>query len=215
MIPPYAVYSAETDAEVHSYELFFDIHPVIRQNEFLQQMGLDRLRIFPKMLRPGFFEELRDCYEAVQNHDGASYAGIQALLRLKLCDMARVSGSHPHSVSTPREQAVIDQLLMYLNSHMAEKFHTADACEVLSVSQSYLCRCANAVMGCSTAQLIARYKLMHARQLLLNPSMTISEAAAAIGYDVYYFSSQFKLHFGMSPSELRAAGKPVDAAVLI
>ena len=39
--------------------------------------------------------------------------------------------------------------------------------------------------------------------LLKNPELSISDVAAAIGYDLFYFSTQFKKAFLVSPSQYR------------
>jgi two-component system response regulator YesN len=47
-------------------------------------------------------------------------------------------------------------------------------------------------------------KLELAKELLMDPSIKISEIARSVGYeDVKYFSQQFKRYYSQTPSEYR------------
>lgn len=203
-VPPYAVYSAKTHEKVNSYELFFNIFPITREQEFLGQFGLTQILRLPALLAPADFDALRSCYAAVQAQQEGSYAELNALLTLLLLRILKAQ----HAVAPTRcvsikEQAVIDRLFAYLDSHLRESVRVEDLCAQLRISQSYLYRCSRNVMNCSTNQIIIRYKMRRAQTLLKNPDLTISEVAAAIGYDPYYFSNQFKKSFLVSPSAYR------------
>jgi two-component system response regulator YesN len=51
---------------------------------------------------------------------------------------------------------------------------------------------------------VLHLRLMHAVQLIENTDLTVSEIADASGfYDVAYFSSYFKKHFGVTPTKYR------------
>lgn len=58
-------------------------------------------------------------------------------------------------------------------------------------------------MGISPSQTIMRYKLRYAQSLLKNQELSIAQVAEGIGMDPYYFSSQFKKQFFLSPSTYR------------
>ncbi len=204
LIPPYAVYNVQTHDGVDSYEVFFNLSPYTREQEFLQQFGLTRVMHFPGLLTPELAEALAGCYSAVQQSSEGGYAQLVALVTLLLAKLIRAQGAPaPVSCQSPREQEVMRRLFAYLDANLSQNVRVADLCAALHVSQSYLYRCSRAVMNCSTQQVVIRYKLRHARTLLKNPEITIGEAAAAIGYDLFYFSSQFKKAFLVSPSEFR------------
>lgn len=203
-VPPYAIYSARTHADVNSYELLFNVFPITREQEFLGQFGLTRILRLPGMLAPADFDLLRETYDAVQARQTGSYAQLNALLSLLLLRILRTRRADaPTRCVSLREQAVIDKLFGYLDAHLSESVRVEDLCAALHVSQSYLYRCSRNVMNCSTNQIIVRYKMRHAQTLLKNPDLTCAEIAAAIGYDPYYFSSQFKKSFLLSPSAYR------------
>lgn len=203
-IPPYTVYSAHTHENVDSYELFFNIHPILREQEFLGKMNLTQITHFPNLLPAQVLQSIRDCYDAVQEKSPGSYAQLQSLLMSLLVRFVRMQNAEGAVPSASlKEQAVIEQLFAYLQEHMAEPVRVDQICEALKVSQSYLYRCSRHIMNCSTAQLITRQKMRHAKTLLKDPSLSIAEVADALGYDSFYFSNQFKKHFHQSPTEYR------------
>ncbi|MDO5297893.1 MAG: AraC family transcriptional regulator [Clostridia bacterium] len=203
-IPPFTVYSAQTHEQVDSYELFFNVYPITREQEFLHQMQLDRTLLFSDLLTPADFSMLGACYTAMQEKREGAYAQLNAILTLLLVRAIRAQGiADISSDISRREQALIDRLFAYLDQHLREPVRVEHLCEALQVSQSHLYRCSKNVMNCSTNQLITRYKMQHAQTLLRNPDMTVSEVAEAVGYDPYYFSNQFRKSFLVSPSDYR------------
>ncbi|MDO5377623.1 MAG: AraC family transcriptional regulator [Clostridia bacterium] len=158
----------------------------------------------PSLLTCEDFDALHHGYAAVQERQEGSSAQLNALLWLFLLRILKAQHAAAPTCSVSiKERAVIDKLFAYLDAHLSESVRVEDLCAELRVSQSYLYRCSRDVMNCSTNQIIVRYKMRHAQTLLKNPDLTISEVAAAVGYDPYYFSSQFKKHFLLSPSVYR------------
>ena len=203
-LPPYTVYSAVTFDEVDSYELFFNIHPITREQEFLHQLGLDGVLLFSQLLTPQDFDQISACFDAIHLNQEGAYAQLQSLLSLLLIRVCRTrENCHPAVSAGSRERAVIERVFAYLSAHIDQPVQIAAVCQELELSQSYLYRCCRSVMNCSPSQLITRQKLTHAQTLLKNPDLTISSVAEAIGYDPYYFSNQFKKLFLVSPSEFR------------
>lgn len=204
LIPSYTICSGNSYEGGDAYDLFFSVHPVTREQEFLHQLGLDRPQLFPGLLSASDFDFLASCYHAVQNKQEGAYAQLQALLSLLLIRACRIQGiKSPSSETSSREQAVVGKFFAYLDDHIHEPVQITHACSALQISQSYLYRCCMRVMRCSSSQLITRHKMTHACRLLRNPDMTISQTAEAVGYDPYYFSNQFKKYFLLSPSEYR------------
>lgn len=204
IMPPYTVYSAATYDQVDSYEIFFNIHPIIREREFLHSLGLDQPQIFPHLLNEADEVLLRSCFDAIQSGQPGAYAQLQSILSMLLVRIDHAqSGQHSVSRVGSREQAVVENFFTYLNQHIHESIQIAQVCQDMQISQSYLYRCCKSVMNCSSNQLITRQKMIHAKMLLKNPELTIAEVAEAVGYDPYYFSNQFKKTFLISPSDYR------------
>ncbi len=61
-------------------------------------------------------------------------------------------------------------------------------------------------------EFVVQARINRGRILLTESSLTVSEIAAALGYDdIYFFSRQFKAKTGVSPTAFRE-GKKGDAA---
>lgn len=204
LIPPYSVYSASTFDGVDSYEVFFNLHPFTREHEFLHQFGFTHILHFPNLLAPSDIAALVCCYEDVRARKHGCYAQLGALLQLLFIRLIRLQNTPAlPAENRSHEQYIISRLFEYLEAHLAQPVHVDQLCAALHVSQSHLYRCSRNVMNCSTQQLVIRYKLRHAQMLLKNPELSIGDVAAAIGYDFFYFSTQFKKAFLVSPSQYR------------
>lgn len=204
VIPPYCVYSVQTYEGVDSYEVFFNLHPFIREHEFLQHFGFTRILHFPDVLTSADAAALAAGYDDIQTARDGCYAQLGALLTLLFVRLIRLRNAPALPAgSVSREQYIIAKLLDLLEASPGKNVRVEELCEALHVSQSYLYRCSRDVMNCSTSQLIIRYKMHYAQMLLRNPDLSIGEVAAAIGYDPFYFSTQFKKAFLVSPSQYR------------
>lgn len=106
------------------------------------------------------------------------------------------------------EFAHIDALLMdkvktIIKSNLGEdKFSVETLAEALNMSRSTLSRKIKLITGKTPFDLIKEIKMQHARDLLENKTVTVTEVMTALGYnDLKNFSSSFKSTFGISPSE--------------
>lgn len=205
LIPPYTVYDAETFEGVHSYEVFFSIYPAVREQEFLQYAHFTSIMFFPSFISPEEFAFIGACYTSLQKQKPGAYAQVGAMLKLLLIRIFRQQSEQDFStpIVSAGEHALMSRFFDYLESHISEPVHVEHLCAALGVSQSYLYRCCRNVMSCSPSQAITRCKLRHAQSLLKNPDLSIGQVAEAIGFDPYYFSSQFKKMFLLSPTRYR------------
>lgn len=204
LIPPYTVYDARTYDGVNSFEIFFNVAPVTQEQEFLQRTGLRGVTHFAEIMKEEDFTYLRSIYTGIREGQAGAYAQLHAFITTLLVRFAGgFAPTAPTPALSPREQAVVEHLFDYMDTHLSEPVRVEDVCSALQVSQSYLYRCCRDVMNCSTRELITRRKMAYARTLLKNPDMTITEVAEAAGYDPYHFSNLFKKIFLMSPSDYR------------
>ena len=204
-IPPYTVYDAETFEGVNSYEIFFSIYPIVREQEFLQYAHFTSITSFPGFISPDEFTFIRTCYTSLREQKPGAYAQVGAMLKLLLIRILRQQIEQDFStpIASNGEHVLMSRFFDYLETHLSEPVHVEQLCAALGVSQSYLYRCCRNVMGCSHSQAITRCKLRHAQSLLKNPELSIGQVAEAIGFDPYYFSSQFKKMFLLSPTRYR------------
>ena len=205
LIPPYTVYDAETFEGVNSYEVFFSVYPVVREQEFLQYAHFTSIMFFPNLICPEEFAFIRASYASLQAQKPGAYTQVSAMLKLLLIRILRQRNDQGFStpIASAGEHTLMSRFFDYLEAHLSEPVHVEQLCAALGVSQSYLYRCCRDVMSCSPSQAITRRKLRHAQSLLKNPDLSIGQVAEAIGFDPYYFSSQFKKMFLLSPTRYR------------
>jgi signal transduction histidine kinase/DNA-binding response OmpR family regulator len=86
-----------------------------------------------------------------------------------------------------------------------ENYQILQLCIDMGISRAQLHRKLIALTGHSTSDLIRRYRLNKARELLLSSDFTVAEIAYQIGFkDPNYFSKSFVKENGLAPSHFRA-----------
>ncbi len=93
----------------------------------------------------------------------------------------------------------------YLARHYAEEdLHIQKVADSLSISASYLSKLVKRHLNKSFVDYLTEFRLARARELLATTDLMTYEIAEACGYpDARYFSSLFKKHAGITPSEFR------------
>ncbi len=93
----------------------------------------------------------------------------------------------------------------YVARHYADKdLSLRTAAEGLSISASYLSKLVKKFLGRSFVEYVTACRIRHARELLTTTDLMTHEIAEAAGFsDAGYFSSLFRRHEGMTPSEFR------------
>jgi transcriptional regulator GlxA family with amidase domain len=72
------------------------------------------------------------------------------------------------------------------------------------MSQRTLNRRFKRATGVSPGRYLQQLRLEHARELLRDSNLSVTEIAAKVGYqDVAYFSTLFRLHMSLSPTAYR------------
>ena len=100
-----------------------------------------------------------------------------------------------------------EKLLARFNEQLKEQISNPDLnvgsiSKELGISRVHLNRRLKAITNESPGNYIRNYRLKHAAWLLMNKNMTIAEIAYAVGFSSHaYFSSIFKEHYGMPPTE--------------
>ena len=128
-------------------------------------------------------------------------ARIEALLAKQqrtLSPKATLNNTHTNNQNDflTRARKIIDQNLS--NPDFSVKM----LAEELSISQSMLYRKTSELLNINPNTFIRKMKMMKARELLEENTISISEVAFRCGFkDVSYFGTSFKKEFGMTPSQ--------------
>lgn len=109
----------------------------------------------------------------------------------------------PSDQLTSLDQAFVKKLLRVIQGNFHHHtFQISDVCEEMKLSRSQLYRKVKSLFGKSVTDLIQETRLERARQLLADPDKGIAEVAYEVGYNSPdYFSTVFKSHFGIVPSQ--------------
>lgn len=111
-------------------------------------------------------------------------------------------------VAVRQEDQFIVRIRENINDHMdEEEFGISELCMDIGASRSQLHRKIKALTGRSTSSFVGYIRLLHAKKLLANSSLNITQVAYECGFrDPHYFSTCFRKEFGMPPKEFRKGG---------
>lgn len=207
ILPPFTLHSASTSEHfLSSYEIFFNVLPLVKELDFINEFSLQKPLYFKNFLKDEFFNELQITYQACNEHQPGSYLKLLYLTKsvfVNFCQLEMVSSYNHHQQNEAR---IIQEMFTFLTEHYQEPIRVRDVCLALNLSQSYLYRCTRNIANCSCVEFINKFKMIKAQQLLKDSSLSISEISQILAYSsLYYFSNLFKKTFQISPSEYRKA----------
>lgn len=106
---------------------------------------------------------------------------------------------------TSLDEQFIRKAVATVEEHLAkEDFDVTFLADRVNVSRSTLSRKLKNLTGFTPLEFVRHIKMKHAKQMLGDKNLSISEVAYTLGYDNRkYFTSCFKDEFGMTPSEYR------------
>lgn len=128
------------------------------------------------------------------------------IIREQYEPVERMAGCAFESVN---KKYIVEQIVSYFEDHYNEKISLEQIAENMYLSPFYVSRIFKSETGDTPIRHLINIRLEKARELLVNGwEGSIQEVAASVGYDdAYHFSKLFKKHFGVSPSQVRGAGK--------
>ena len=96
------------------------------------------------------------------------------------------------------------EVLEYIDKHFCENITTSALSNRFGYSEGYFCRKFKSVTGSTVMSYIKDLRLNYAKLLLYETTYEINRISDICGFsDEQYFSNCFRMHFGMSPSQLR------------
>lgn len=100
--------------------------------------------------------------------------------------------------------ATVTMIKEYINNNYSQNFRTENLSKALNISYRHLARIFKQETNMSIVDFLNSVRLEHAKNLLLQTDLPISDIAVQTGYDnIYYFSKIFKKNFFISPSQFR------------
>lgn len=102
----------------------------------------------------------------------------------------------------------IQQVLIILSEHYTASVDISDLAKQVGLSASRLSHLFKAETGSSIIETLQQIRLRHAARLLDRTDLSITEISDAVGFaSPYYFSRQFRRHYGVAPTEYRRQTK--------
>jgi AraC family transcriptional regulator of arabinose operon len=96
------------------------------------------------------------------------------------------------------------EIANYMREHTSVWFSIEELANRAQLSPRYFSAKFKEIMGVNVQHYEIQGRIERAEFLLHYCGLTVSETADALGYkDVYFFSKQFKKHFGVTPSAIR------------
>jgi len=111
------------------------------------------------------------------------------------------------TLSAPKliDDPAVNYAINYIKENYTSKISLSDIAKELCITTSGLIYKFKKHLGITPLEYIIELKIGHAKNLLLQTTMSISEIAEQCGYDnMYYFSNSFKKATGFSPSVFRS-----------
>lgn len=110
---------------------------------------------------------------------------------------------HHENVSREHESA-IDRAYRYVYEHYLHDFSLPEIAAYAGMNASALCRAFKKASGYTIWQFCNRLRIEYACNLLLTTNMTTLQIAYQSGFNSYpHFSTQFKIHTHLTPSQYR------------
>lgn len=97
---------------------------------------------------------------------------------------------------------LVKEVQEYLQEHYSERITLEDLAARQNISLSQLKRVFKAQAGVPVISYLTSFRISEAKRLIRESTMNFSQIALAVGYDnIYYFSTLFKKHTGMTLTE--------------
>lgn len=164
--------------------------------------------------------------EQVQIKDETPFASQQLILLYLELFLITSIRNHPENAVTrtnlpkasPEKKATkqerIEKILQYMEFHICEQIKITDICDTFSISRSSLQSLFHETMNCGVIDYFNNMKIQRAKEIIRDGTMNFTEIAYFLSYSsLPYFSKQFKIATGMSPSEYSSSVKGITDAL--
>jgi AraC-like DNA-binding protein len=101
------------------------------------------------------------------------------------------------------DEVLMDRIIQSVNKHLSDSEYSIEQlCSEAGISRAQLHRKMKELTGVSTSEFIRGIRLEQAARLLHEQKLNITQVAYTVGFSTAaHFSTVFKKHFGVSPSD--------------
>jgi AraC-like DNA-binding protein len=103
------------------------------------------------------------------------------------------------------EPPMIANARKFITEHYAEDLSLGQVAKAVNASPFYFCKMFKKITGINFTDFLSRVRIEHAKNLLLNQNLRVSEIAFEVGFQsLTHFNRVFKRIIGQSPTEYRS-----------
>ena len=103
------------------------------------------------------------------------------------------------------EPPMIANARKFITEHYAEDLSLGQVAKAVNASPFYFCKMFKKITGVNFTDFLSRVRIEHAKNLLLNQNLRVSEIAFEVGFQsLTHFNRVFKKIIGQSPTEYRS-----------
>lgn len=109
------------------------------------------------------------------------------------------------AIRKTKTRLVIVEVQSYIDQHYMDPITLETVSHQFFVSKEHLSRVFKTTVGENLTEYIIRKRMEKAKELLMQPNITIKQAAQIVGYpEQAYFHRVFKKQFGITPGDIRS-----------
>ena len=103
-------------------------------------------------------------------------------------------------IASRTENSILAKCIEYIQNNISRKLSVSDIAKSIPISQSYLSTIFKKHMDMTLVDYMNNYRLEKSKEMIRKGEYNITQIADFLGYaSVHYFSTQFKLKYGISP----------------
>ncbi|PWU10152.1 MAG: hypothetical protein C5B50_26045 [Verrucomicrobia bacterium] len=134
------------------------------------------------------------------------FSGVWCLV-FGVCDP--MSALLPHRSDTVQAyQQSVERVIQHMKTHLADPLDLDQLAQIAAISKFHLVRVFDELTGTTPRHFLACLRIQRAKEMLLAPDPSITDACMEVGYtSLGTFSKTFNALVGLSPQEFRAMPK--------
>jgi AraC family transcriptional regulator len=145
--------------------------------------------------------------EEVRSGGAISHLYIEHLLDLVCLHLIKAHAETAMPVVPgPRGLAAwqVNRVTEYMRDHLAENIRLQELADIVNLSRYHFCTAFRIATGHTPHGWLTRQRIAHAKRLLRDPALPITDIALIVGYETpSSFSANFRKVAGLTPSEFR------------
>ena len=146
---------------------------------------------------------LREAYFSTRVLNSRQHESVVKLLAIFAQHLSMVSNQVVVQQENT-EPPVIAGAKQFINEHQTEDLSLGQVAKAVNTSTFYFCKMFKKITGINFTEYLSRVRIEKAKNLLLNPNLSISEIAYEVGFQsLTHFNRVFKKIIGQSPTEFR------------